>query len=60
MKAGDEIISRVSKYSVVETLDRVEAVLRARGVEIFARVDHSGKAAAAGLTMPPTEPPHLW
>ena len=54
-KTGDGIISRVSKHSVAETIDRVEAVLRARGVEIFARVDHSGKAAAAGLDMPPTQ-----
>jgi len=54
-KAGDGIISRVSKHSVAETIDRVEAVLRARGVEIFARVDHSGKAAAVGLEMLPNQ-----
>lgn len=54
-KTGDGIISRVSKHSVPETIDRLEAQLRARGVEIFARIDHSGSAAAAGLAMPPTQ-----
>lgn len=55
MTAGEGIISRPSKHSVPRTLDRVEALLRERGIKIFARIDHSGEAAAAGLTMPPTE-----
>ena len=55
MKTGDGIISRPSKYSVPETLDRVETRLRERGIRIFARIDHSGEAAAAGLAMPPTQ-----
>jgi uncharacterized protein (DUF302 family) len=55
MKTGDGIISKPSRYSVAETLDRVEAVLRGKGVTIFARVDHSGEAAKAGMKMPPTQ-----
>jgi uncharacterized protein (DUF302 family) len=55
MKSGEGVISRSSKYSVPETLDRVEAVLRAKGVKVFARIDHSGEAASVGLTMPPTQ-----
>lgn len=43
-----------SPHSVPETLTRLEALLRARGVSIFARVDHSGEAAKAGLQMRPT------
>jgi uncharacterized protein (DUF302 family) len=55
MKAGEGIISKASKYSVPETLDRVDALLRAKGIKIFARVDHSGEAEKAGLKMPPTQ-----
>jgi len=55
MKTGEGIISKASKYSVPDTLDRVEAALKAKGVKIFVRVDHSGEAEKAGLTMPPTQ-----
>ena len=55
MKAGDGIISKESKYSVPETLDRVDALLRSKGIKIFVRVDHSGAAEKVGLKMPPTQ-----
>jgi uncharacterized protein (DUF302 family) len=55
MNRGEGIVSRASKHSVAETLNRMEALLRASGVKIFARIDHSGEAAAAGISMPPTE-----
>jgi uncharacterized protein (DUF302 family) len=55
VKTGDGIISKASKYSVPETLDRVEAVLRERGIRVFARVDHSGEAEKVGLKMQPTQ-----
>jgi len=54
-KTGEGIISKPSKYSVPETLDRVEAVLREKGIRVFARVDHSGEAEKVGLKMPPTQ-----
>jgi uncharacterized protein (DUF302 family) len=55
MKAGEGIISKESKYSVPETLDRVDALLQSKGIKIFVRVDHSGEAEKAGLKMPPTQ-----
>jgi uncharacterized protein (DUF302 family) len=55
MKAGDGIISKESRFSVPETLDRVDALLRSKGIKIFVRVDHSGEAEKAGLKMPPTQ-----
>ncbi len=55
MKTGEGIISRPSKYSVPETLDRLEAILRAKEIKVFARVDHSGEAERVGLKMPPTQ-----
>jgi uncharacterized protein (DUF302 family)/uncharacterized membrane protein YidH (DUF202 family) len=55
MKTGEGIITRPSQHSVPETLDRVEAILKAKGIKVFARVDHSGEAAQVGLQMPPTQ-----
>jgi uncharacterized protein (DUF302 family) len=55
MKSGEGIINRPSGYPVPETLDRVEAALRAKGVKIFARIDHSAEAATVSLTMRPTQ-----
>jgi uncharacterized protein (DUF302 family) len=44
-----------SPYSVPETMARLESILKDRGVTVFARVDHSGEAEKAGLTMRPTQ-----
>ena len=55
MATDDGIISKPSRYPVAETLDRLEGVLRAKGVKVFARVDHSGEAAKVGMKMPPTQ-----
>jgi uncharacterized protein (DUF302 family) len=55
MQSGEGIISKPSKYTVAETLDRLEAILSAKGIKVFARVDHSGEAEKSGLKMPPTQ-----
>jgi uncharacterized protein (DUF302 family) len=44
-----------SRHSVDETVKKVEAMLQAKGVKLFAIVDHSGEAESAGLKMPPTK-----
>jgi len=44
-----------SPYSVSETLKRIEAVLKEKGLTIFCRVDHSGEAEKVGLKMHPTQ-----
>lgn len=49
------IVSRPSIHSVDETVAKLQAMLEAKGVKIFAVVDHSGEAANAGLKMPPTK-----
>jgi len=49
------IVSRPSPFSVQETLDRLQKVLAAKGIRLFAFVDHSGEAEKAGLAMPPTK-----
>ncbi len=55
MNTGEGIVSKPSKYSVPETLRRLETILTAKGVKIFTLVDHSGEAEKAGLKMPPTQ-----
>jgi len=44
-----------SSYSVPETLKRLESLLQAKNLAIFARVDHSGEAEKVGLAMRPTQ-----
>ena len=51
----DGLVRLASPYSVVETLDRLEAGLRAKGITIFARIDHCAAAADAGLSMRPAQ-----
>ena len=49
------IINTRSNHSVDETLEKLKGILQAKGVAIFAIVDHSGEAEKAGLKMPPTK-----
>jgi len=49
------IIDIPSRYSVPETLARLQSILKQNGVTVFALVDHSGEAAKAGLEMRPTQ-----
>jgi uncharacterized protein (DUF302 family) len=44
-----------SIHSVAETVVRLETILHAKGLPVLAQIDHSGDAAKAGLTMPPTK-----
>jgi uncharacterized protein (DUF302 family) len=44
-----------SKYSVDETVARLQALLQEKGIKLFCLIDHSGEAAAAGLTMRPAK-----
>jgi uncharacterized protein (DUF302 family) len=55
-RPGDSgIITRPSRHSVAQTVETLTAVLRAKGVTLFALVDHAGEAAKVGMTMPPTK-----
>jgi uncharacterized protein (DUF302 family) len=48
-------ISKPSPHSVPETIQRLCAFLKSKGVAIFALIDHSGEAEKAGLKMRPTQ-----
>jgi uncharacterized protein (DUF302 family) len=44
-----------SSFGPKETMDRLEAEIRAKGLDVFARIDHAAGAAKVGLTLAPTE-----
>jgi D-alanyl-D-alanine carboxypeptidase len=54
-EGSEWIVSRESPYSVNETLDRVSKLLETKGAKVFARIDHSANAAAAGKSMKPKQ-----
>jgi uncharacterized protein (DUF302 family) len=53
--ADDGLITIASNHSVKDTIDRVEAALAAKGIAVFARIDHAAGAASAGMSLRPTE-----
>jgi uncharacterized protein (DUF302 family) len=49
------IANQPTSHSVDQTVERLEAILQAKGITMFALIDHSGEAANVGLTMRPTK-----
>jgi uncharacterized protein (DUF302 family) len=49
------LVHVASSHSVPETLNKLKSTIEARGLKIFALIDHSGEAEKAGLKMRPTE-----
>lgn len=54
-QAGDQLVIKDSAGSVKETIDALVTALEAKGIKVFARIDHAAGAKSAGLDMPPTE-----
>ena len=48
------IVDLASGHSVTETADRLESLLKAKGVKIFSRIDQAAEAKSVGLSMRPT------
>jgi uncharacterized protein (DUF302 family)/uncharacterized membrane protein YidH (DUF202 family) len=55
LNAGKGIIDAPSNHSVDQTVERLKGILEAKGVTLFALVDHSGEAAKVGMQMRPTK-----
>jgi uncharacterized protein (DUF302 family) len=55
MQKEEGIVKIPSRQSVDETVDKLKAILKSKGVTLFALIDHSSEAEKAGLKMPPTK-----
>jgi uncharacterized protein (DUF302 family) len=49
------IVRIASQHTVAETMDRIESLLKQRGILVFARIDFSADAGRAGLSMRPEQ-----
>ncbi|MBD2157290.1 DUF302 domain-containing protein [Leptolyngbya sp. FACHB-16] len=49
------IINQPSPYSVTETINRLTALLQAKGITIFACIDQQAEAKKVGLSLPPMQ-----
>jgi uncharacterized protein (DUF302 family) len=52
---ADGLITLRSSFGPEQTMTRLEAEVRARGMTVFAHIDHAAGAAAAGLPLRPTD-----
>ena len=55
LSRSNGIIDTPSHHSVDETVEKLKGILQAKGVALFALVDHSGEAEKVGMKMPPTK-----
>ena len=55
LRVIEGLTSIQSSFGPKETMDRLEAEIRANGMEVFARIDHAAGAAKVGLTLAATE-----
>ncbi len=53
--AAEGLITVKSSFGPEETMNRLEAEVRAKGMTVFAHVDHAAGAAAVGLPLRPTD-----
>jgi uncharacterized protein (DUF302 family) len=53
--AAQGLITLPSSHGPKGTMDGLEAAVKAKGMTVFARIDHAAGATAAGLSLRPTE-----
>jgi uncharacterized protein (DUF302 family) len=53
--AADGLVTVRSNFGPKDTMARLEAEVKAKGLTVFAHVDHAAGAAAAGLPLRPTD-----
>ena len=53
--AADGLIAVKSQYSAKDTMDRLEGIVKLRGLNAFARIDHADGAAKIRKILKPTE-----
>ena len=55
VKKKNGIVDVPSNHSVDETVERIKGILQAKGITLFALIDHSGEAEKVGMKMRPTK-----
>ena len=53
--AADGLIAVKSPHSAKDTMDKLEGIVKQRGLNVFARIDHAAGAIKIGKTLRPTE-----
>jgi uncharacterized protein (DUF302 family) len=53
--ANNGIVNKPSNHSVEQTVEALSNILKAKGVALFALINHSGEAEKVGLKMRPTK-----
>lgn len=53
--AHDNLITNESNFSVTETADRFERLIKEKGLTFFARIDHAANAKGVDLELNPTQ-----
>src|SRR5262245_62031129 len=53
--AADGLVTIESRNGPEETMNRFQAEVRARGMTVFAHIDHAAGGASVGLPLRPTE-----
>ena len=51
----DEVVTKLSPWSVEESVARLGAIVAAKGLKLFATIDHSGEAKGVGLELRDTK-----
>ncbi len=51
----DGLLIKSSQYSVNETINRLESIVKKKGITVFARINHGQGAKKAGIELAPTE-----
>ncbi|MBU6410117.1 MAG: DUF302 domain-containing protein [Verrucomicrobia bacterium] len=54
-ESNSDVVTIRSEYGVSETMGRLSALLTAKGLRVFARINHAAAAAEARLELRPTE-----
>ena len=49
------VVNVPSRFPVADTMDRLENVLKTKGIKVFARIDQQREAREVGMSLRPTE-----
>jgi uncharacterized protein (DUF302 family) len=52
---ADGLMSQTSPHTAQDTMNRLETIVKDKGLTVFARIDHAAGAAKVGKTLRPTE-----